>query len=111
MRFIASVLIVALGVILMLPLCNAIAGDEEWATVGKILTGVVAADVIHRALEPNRGYYERGYYYNPGYIETDTEYVVERYRVRPRRRRSRYYRGSSTIIEERTEREIVPIIE
>src|SRR5215510_14724553 len=28
------------------------AGDQEWATAGKILTGVVAASVISKAFEP-----------------------------------------------------------
>ena len=28
------------------------AGDREWATAGKILTGVVAGAVIARAIEP-----------------------------------------------------------
>jgi hypothetical protein len=31
---------------------HALAGDREWATAGKILTGVVAASVISKAFEP-----------------------------------------------------------
>ena len=33
------------------------AGDREWATAGKVLTGVVAAGVIVNAFQPH--YYER----------------------------------------------------
>ena len=28
------------------------AGDREWATAGKVLTGIAAASIITRALEP-----------------------------------------------------------
>jgi len=28
------------------------AGDREWATVGKVLTGVAAVSVVHRIVEP-----------------------------------------------------------
>ncbi len=35
---------------------NATAGDREWATAGKILTGVVAGTVIARALAPQPTY-------------------------------------------------------
>lgn len=28
------------------------AGDREWATVGKVLTGVAAVSIIHRIAEP-----------------------------------------------------------
>lgn len=31
---------------------RSVAGDREWATAGKVLTGVVAASVLARALEP-----------------------------------------------------------
>ena len=31
---------------------QAYAGQKEWATAGKILTGVVAATVIHQAMQP-----------------------------------------------------------
>jgi hypothetical protein len=35
---------------------NAAAGDREWATAGKILTGVVAGAVIAKAIEPAPAY-------------------------------------------------------
>ena len=114
MKYIALTAAVALIATLTFPATTAVAGDEEWATAGKILTGVVAGEVIRRALEPNRGYYSRGYYYNPDYVIVDEDYVVETYRIRPRYRR--IYRPcwpSSTIVieEDRIETEIVPIIE
>src|SRR5438132_6640885 len=31
---------------------SAMAGDREWATAGKVLTGIAAASIITRALEP-----------------------------------------------------------
>jgi hypothetical protein len=36
---------------------NAVAGDREWATAGKVLTGLAAASIITRALEPRPVYY------------------------------------------------------
>jgi hypothetical protein len=36
---------------------TAAAGDREWATVGKVLTGLVAAQVVAQALEPAPVYY------------------------------------------------------
>jgi hypothetical protein len=36
---------------------NAMAGDREWATAGKVLTGIAAASIITRALEPRPVYY------------------------------------------------------
>ncbi len=38
------------------------AGDREWATAGKVLTGVVAAGVIANAFQPH---YERTVVYQP----------------------------------------------
>ena len=116
MKYIVSILIIALTISLMSFATTAIAGDEEWATAGKILTGVVAGEIIRRALAPNRGYYHHGYYYNPDYVVVDEEYVIKTYR-RPRRyRHRRTYRpswpSSTIVIEEgRIETEIVPIIE
>jgi hypothetical protein len=40
------------------------AGDREWAVAGKVLTGVMAASVISRALEPAPAY---AYSYQPSY--------------------------------------------
>jgi len=39
------------------------AGDREWATAGKVLTGVFAASVISKAFVPGPGYYRAGYAY------------------------------------------------
>ena len=36
---------------------NATAGDREWSTAGKVLTGVAAASIIARAFEPRPVYY------------------------------------------------------
>ena len=125
MKYAALTAIIALVTTLIFPATTAMAGEKGWATTGKILTGVVAGEVIRRALDPNRGYYYRGYYYNPDYVIVDEDYVVDTYKVRYPRRRSRsrrYYRPSwyyrpcwpsSTIVieEDRIETEIVPIIE
>lgn len=37
----------------------AMAGDKEWATAGKILTGVVGASILADALDNGGGYYQR----------------------------------------------------
>lgn len=42
---------------------SASAGDREWATAGKILTGVFAASVLSRALDPEPVYYPAPTYY------------------------------------------------
>ena len=43
---------------------TASAGDKEWATAGKVLTGIFAAKVITRALEPAPVYtYQAPVYY------------------------------------------------
>jgi len=44
---------------------TASAGDREWATAGKILTGVVAGAVIARAIEPVYVYSTTPCYYTP----------------------------------------------
>lgn len=41
---------------------TASAGDREWATAGKILTGVAAASIIAHAVDYQPGYYSSGYY-------------------------------------------------
>jgi len=49
-------------------LTRASAGNREWATAGKVLTGVVAGAVIVNALEPRPTYvYSPGYTYAPVY--------------------------------------------
>lgn len=54
---------IALAVSIVLPVNHAYAGDREWATVGKILTGVVGAGLLYETV--NGGYYSQnnGYYY------------------------------------------------
>jgi len=45
---------------------RAVAGDREWATAGKILTGVVAGAVIASAIEPAPAYtYQSATWYAP----------------------------------------------
>jgi hypothetical protein len=46
---------------------TAMAGDREWALAGKVLTGVAAASIISRAVEPAPVYaYSQNYYpYSP----------------------------------------------
>lgn len=45
---------IALGLAALVALTNVkvSAGDREWATVGKVLTGVAAVEVIHRIVNP-----------------------------------------------------------
>ncbi len=45
-------LAVLLGVTLLASNMSAYAGDREWATVGKVLTGVAAIQVIDRIVNP-----------------------------------------------------------
>jgi hypothetical protein len=45
------------------------AGDREWATVGKVLTGVAAGAVIARAVD-GPAYVSASYGYGPGYSVT-----------------------------------------
>lgn len=73
------------------------AGDREWATVGKILTGVVGAGLIYETF--NNGYYYRdGYYYRPrtyyrSYYEVPDVIIIERPSRGPYyHRRHGYYR-------------------
>lgn len=47
------------------------AGDREWATAGKILTGVVAGSVLVRAFEPAPVYYHPA----PVYVHPAPVYV------------------------------------
>ena len=47
-----SILAVTLAAVAGAGLQNAYAGDREWATAGKVLTGVVAGSLLVRALEP-----------------------------------------------------------
>jgi len=47
-----SIAIFSLAALAAASIPNASAGDREWATVGKILTGVAAAHVIAHAVQP-----------------------------------------------------------
>jgi hypothetical protein len=48
---------------------SASAGDREWATVGKVLTGIAAAHVITRAFEPAPACHTTVYYpAQPAYV-------------------------------------------
>jgi len=49
---------------------NSYAGDDEWATVGKILTGVVGGGIVHNIFSDSgcrRDYYPSGQYFSYGY--------------------------------------------
>ena len=43
---------IALGLAALVALTNVKAGDREWATVGKVLTGVAALHVVERIICP-----------------------------------------------------------
>lgn len=64
----------------------AAAGDREWSTAGKILTGVVAAHVVTRAFVPREGGRCR-------------EYVVERPRCEPPPTVVRYCMPSPVVVQ------------
>src|SRR5437870_12710919 len=53
-RFMKTKLITAttLALVAASNMHNTMAGDREWATAGKVLTGIAAASIISRALEP-----------------------------------------------------------
>ena len=48
---------------------SAYAGDREWATAGKVLTGVVAGAVLLKAFEPAPVYYQSTTYYSPPVVQ------------------------------------------
>ncbi len=56
---------------------NTYAGDKEWATAGKILTGVFAGSVLTRALEPahTRTYHTTTTYYSAPAVVNAPVYV------------------------------------
>jgi hypothetical protein len=62
---------------------RAFAGDREWATAGKVLTGVVAGSVLLKALQPAPVYYQPVTYYSvpvvqappPVYVQSAPVYV------------------------------------
>lgn len=57
---------------------TACAGDKEWATAGKILTGVFAGSVLTRALEPAPVYtYQTTAYYSPPVCVQPATVVVQ----------------------------------
>lgn len=70
------------------------AGQKEWATAGKILTGVVAASVIHQAMQP------RVVYTHPtsqrGYQRTDVHTTTYRHTSRQPNRRTTTTRRTIT---------------
>ena len=56
---------------------TATAGNREWATAGKVLTGVVAAEVVTRACEPAPvySYQTTAYYPSPAIVVPQPVYV------------------------------------
>jgi hypothetical protein len=58
---------------------RATAGDREWATAGKVLTGVFAGAALARAFEPVPVYHTTTYYSAPvGYVPAPAPIVVSR---------------------------------
>ena len=55
---------------------TASAGAREWATAGKILTGVVAASIIAHASDERPAYYSTPYYAPPAVFYYDPPPVV-----------------------------------
>lgn len=47
-----SLIITGFLIVGLLNKSTATAGDKEWATVGKVLTGVAAVQIVHRIIEP-----------------------------------------------------------
>ena len=47
-----ALLVLSAAAVVHASLANVQAGDREWAVAGKVLTGVVAASVLARAIEP-----------------------------------------------------------
>lgn len=47
-----TILVLSTVAVVSASLSEATAGDREWAVAGKVLTGVVAASVLARAIEP-----------------------------------------------------------
>ena len=57
---------------------TATAGDREWATAGKVLTGLVAAHTLARVLEPAPVYQTTTYYAQPPvYVQTQPVYAQQ----------------------------------
>jgi hypothetical protein len=56
---------------------TASAGDREWATAGKVLTGLFAASVVARALEPAPVYQTATYYAPPVYVTPPAQVYVQ----------------------------------
>lgn len=53
------------------------AGDREWATAGKVLTGVVAGAALLKAFEPVPVYYQPVTYYMPPVVQAPPVYVQQ----------------------------------
>lgn len=70
MKKLLAISLVVVMVLVLIP--NLYAGDKEWATAGKILTGVA----VYNALSGNSGVFGRGYYSEP-------PRVVERHYYHP----------------------------
>ena len=56
---------------------TASAGDREWATAGKVLTGLVAAHVVARAFEPAPVYATSYYAPPPVYVQPAPQVVYQ----------------------------------
>ena len=94
MKKILAISLVVVG--LLSAVGSVYAGDREWATAGKILTGVVAADVLTGG--HSRPYYHGydPYYYSPSPYYYSGYYAPTYYR-RPYHGRYRHHRYSRPV--------------
>jgi len=85
------------------------AGDREWATAGKILTGVVAGAIIADSIQDNRN---PNYYHHSHVRYHPNRFVVENRTVYPTARRvvvRKTYSRPTTVIEQRVHRQRQPV--
>ncbi len=71
------------------------AGDREWATVGKILTGVVGAGIVYEIIDSDNHYSVSYYHYGPPSPYYRSYYGRQYYNPRhhrPYHHRRPYYR-------------------
>ncbi|MEW6534770.1 MAG: hypothetical protein AB1454_03995 [Candidatus Auribacterota bacterium] len=67
----------------------AYSGDREWATVGKILTGVVGAGLVYETMYDGYYYHPRTYYRS--YYEVPDVIIIDRPYHGPYYRRGHHY--------------------
>jgi len=88
-------------VFMLLTVLTVYAGQKEWATAGKILTGYVIADTFNKVISQpstNRGHYSHGYYHGLPPQEVVEEHYY--YYPTPAKKRVIYHYGAPhTVIE------------